>query len=198
MIKKNLALLLMQIGIMNASITISLGDITQATTEAIVNAANKELQGGSGVCGAIFKAAGKKSLQNACDLFPCSKDLVRCPTGEARITNSFKLKNKGIKFIIHAVGPDCRVIKNKITQDALLKAAYENSLILADKNSITSISFPFISSAIYAFPKKRAALIALKTTANYLKNNKNSSIKHINFVLFSKEDYSLFLNLRAL
>lgn len=42
-------------------------DITKLKVDAIVNAANTELQMGGGVCGAIFKGAGEKDLQDACN-----------------------------------------------------------------------------------------------------------------------------------
>lgn len=174
------------------SIVIEKGDITKSKTEAIVNAANEQLAGGAGVCGAIFNAAGWKELQQACDKYKTNNS-VRCNVGNACITDSFKLKSNGIKFIIHAVGPDCRVIKNKETQNELLESAYKNSLILAEKNNIKSIAFPFISSAIYAFPKERAATIALNTIIEYTSNN--SEIKEIHFVLFSKEDFDIFCKL---
>jgi O-acetyl-ADP-ribose deacetylase (regulator of RNase III) len=138
------------------ALMIEQGDITQSRCECIVNAANAQLQGGGGVCGAIFKAAGWQQLQDACYQFP-DYDGVRCPTGEARITNSFNLQQHGISHIIHAVGPDCRIIKDSLQQDLLLTSAYIQSLLLADKYALSSIAFPFISSAIYAFPKERAA-----------------------------------------
>ena len=53
----------------------------------------------------------------------------------------------------------CRIVKDEKEQDYLLAQSYKNSLILADKNSIKSIAFPFISSAIYAFPKKKLRIL---------------------------------------
>ncbi len=173
----------------NLNLVIEKGDITKCKTEAIVNAANEELLGGAGVCGAIFKAAGWNELQYACNQYPINNG-IRCSVGQACITDSFKLKSNGIKYIIHAVGPDCRIIKDKTKQDQLLESAYKNSLILAEKNCIKSIAFPFISSAIYAFPKERAANIALDTIIEHTKTNIN--ISSIHFILFSKEDLDLF------
>jgi O-acetyl-ADP-ribose deacetylase (regulator of RNase III) len=165
-------------------------DITKSPAQAIVNAANAQLEGGAGVCGAIFKAAGWDKLQAACNKYAL-KNGERCPVGQARITDSFNLKHLGIRSIIHAVGPDCRIVKDEARQDALLMGAYKNSLQLADQNKIQSIAFPFISSAIYAFPKERASYIALKTVFEYARKNK-TSINSIRFALFSQEDFELF------
>lgn len=73
--------------------TIVRQDITKMRVDAIVNAANTELQMGGGVCGAIFKAAGAEKLQKACDKAAPIK------TGEAAITPGFRLP---AKYVIHA------------------------------------------------------------------------------------------------
>ena len=70
--------------------------ITDLDTDAVVNAANSGLWAGSGVCGAIFSAAGHAKLQEACSR------IGHCDTGSAVITPGFDLK---AKYIIHAVGP---------------------------------------------------------------------------------------------
>lgn len=172
-------------------IIIEQSDITKSKVDIIVNAANEQLAGGDGVCGAIFNAAGWEKLQYACNKHPAS-NTVRCPVGEARITDSFNLKKTGIKYIIHAVGPDCRIIKNPRQQNILLQSAYQSSLKLAQEVNAKSIAFPFISSAIYACPKQQAANIALKTIYEYCKNHQETTLTSIHFVLFSSEDFNLF------
>lgn len=177
------------------NLTICRGDITQAPVEAIVNAANQQLLAGGGVCGAIFAAADKAQLQAECDKHPiyAGTDAIRCPTGEAKITSGCALSKRGIRYILHAAGPDCRLIKDEKEQDNLLRSTYENTLTLADQQGITSIAFPFISSAIYAFPKERAARIALETIMEYTFEHKNNThLRQINFVIFSPDDYELF------
>ena len=72
------------------------GDITRIQADAIVNAANPQLQMGGGVCGAIFMAAGPQKLQAACD------KLAPIHTGEAVITPGFALP---ARFVIHTAGP---------------------------------------------------------------------------------------------
>ncbi len=163
-------------------IVIERGDICKSGCQAIVNAANAQLQNGGGVCGAIFKDAGLTKLQTFID----NKFPQGCQTGQAVITPSFDLKkNRGIDYIIHAVGPIWSGGTNN--ERTLLADTYHNSLLIAQQNNIDSIAFPFISSGIYKFPLKEAACIAIKTVI------KNSYlVKEIRIVLFSKADYQLF------
>jgi O-acetyl-ADP-ribose deacetylase (regulator of RNase III) len=98
--------------------TIVRQDITKMQVDAIVNAANADLQMGGGACGAIFKAAGATQLQAACD------KIAPIKTGEAVITPGFGLP---AKFIIHAAGPVYRQW-NKEQNEQHLRAAYTNSL----------------------------------------------------------------------
>ena len=100
------------------SVRLTIGDITTARVDAIVNAANSALQRGGGVCGAIHAAAGP-ALQSACDRVDIV-DGLRCPVGEARITEAGDLP---ARFVIHAVGPRYQIDE---PSDQLLASAYRS------------------------------------------------------------------------
>jgi O-acetyl-ADP-ribose deacetylase (regulator of RNase III) len=137
--------------------TIIRNDITKLHVDAIVNSANKSLLYGSGVCGQIFKAAGKLELQAACD------KLAPIKTGEAVITPGFALP---AKYIIHAAGPVYR--DGKRGEEELLRAAYTNALKRAVENECESIAFPLISSGIYGYPKAEALRVATFAIRDFL------------------------------
>ena len=84
---------------MSHSISVIQGNITEAATDAIVNAANARMLGGGGVDGAIHKAAGPELLAH-CRQVPVVNG-VRCPVGEARITPAGRLS---ARWVIHTVG----------------------------------------------------------------------------------------------
>ncbi|MEO0858960.1 MAG: macro domain-containing protein, partial [Bacteroidota bacterium] len=137
------------------------GNITRLKVDAIVNAANKTLAGGGGVDGAIHRAAGPK-LKEACLVLSEVSPSVRCPVGEARITEGFKLP---AQHVIHAVGPVWR--GGDDGERELLAAAYRNSLALAAKHELATIAFPAISTGAFGFPTHEAARIAIATTAAF-------------------------------
>ncbi len=132
-------------------------DITKMKTDAIVNAANINLQMGGGVCGAIFNAAGSKELQKECD------NIGKINVGESVITAGYRLS---AKYIIHTVGPIWR--GGNYNEKNLLYNAYTSSLNLALENNIKSISFPLISSGIYGYPKDKALEIAIFAIREFL------------------------------
>lgn len=156
------------------------GDITKQDTDAIVNAANRSLFGGSGVCGAIFDAAGYDDMTKAC------KEIGSCETGEAVITPGFKLP---AKYVIHTVGP---VYGQNNGHDAeLLQSCYWTSLARAEEEEATSITFPLISTGIYGYPKEEAARISIDAIREYFYDNDDSTISEVKICAWSNEDYSL-------
>ena len=168
----------MEVKINNATLALVLGDITKEETDAIVNAANSGLRGGGGVDGAIHRAGGPSIMEE------CRK-IGYCPTGQAVVTAGGKLK---AKHVIHTVGP---VYKGGARGEAnLLKSAYLESLKQATKKDVKSVSFPAISAGIYGYPLNEAAHIAIKTTIDYMKENKG--IELVRFVLFDEKIYNIF------
>ena len=132
------------------------GDITALAIDAIVNAANETLLGGGGVDGAIHRAAGPL-LVEACRRIAEIRPGVRCPTGEARITEGFRLP---ARFVIHTVGPVWQ--GGSHGEPHALGSCYGNSLALAREHGIHSIAFPAISCGVYGYPIDEAARIAVR------------------------------------
>ena len=143
-----------------SSVRIIIADIINMDTDCIVNAANRHLMTGSGVCGAIFRAAGERELQDACD------KIGSCPTGSAVITPGFKLK---AKYVIHAVGPVWA--GGGEDEPELLYSCYQSSLNKAKEAGCHSIAFPLISSGIFGYPKDKAWVQALSSCHEWIEDN---------------------------
>lgn len=165
------------ININSTDIIISLGDITEIKTDAIVNAANNTLLGGGGVDGAIHKAGGKSILKEC-------KEIGGCATGDAKITGAGDLF---CKHIIHTVGP---IYSGDKRNEVDLKRAYRNSLNLAKEYNIKKIAFPSISTGAYGYPIELASKIAIEEIINFVKQD--SYFDEILFILHSENDYKIY------
>jgi len=154
------------------------GDITKLEVDAIVNAANTSLLGGGGVDGAIHRAAGPELLEEC-------KTLNGCLTGEAKITKGYNLP---AKFVIHTVGPVWN--GGNHNENELLANCYRNSLKLAVKNGIKTITFPAISTGIYRFPLKQAVQIAINEVKNFLETDK--PMEKVIFVCFDDKTFESY------
>ena len=158
-------------------VTSLIGDITEQTTDAIVNAANNSLTGGGGVDGAIHRAAGPELLE-ACREYPI------CRTGDAVITDAFNLL---CKYVIHTAGPVWR--DGTMNETTLLRSCYRACYRLAQGHGIRSISFPAISTGAYGFPKQKAAEIAITATKEFAK------VDEVYFVLFDQLSADVYKSL---
>ena len=154
-------------------IEVAKGDITEQTTDAIVNAANAELTNGSGVNGAIHRAAGP-------ELAEALGEIGSCHTGNAVITPGFNLP---CQYIIHAVGPIWH--GGSIGEEALLAGCYRSSLNLAAQYGLKSVSFPSISTGIFGYPPHLATAVAVKTIGNH------AQLELVRLVAFDDHMYKL-------
>jgi O-acetyl-ADP-ribose deacetylase (regulator of RNase III) len=152
------------------------GDITDMSTDAMVNAANTALQLGDGVAGAIRRKGGPK-IQEECN------KIGSINVGEAVITTGGNLK---AKYVIHAVGP----VHGEEHEDEKLKNATLNSLILADRYNLRSIAFPAISTGIFGFPKDRCATMMLSTTIAYLEGP--TKLEKVVYCLYDTDALKIF------
>ena len=152
------------------------GDITELAVDAIVNAANAHLQMGGGVAGAILRKGGS-SIQDECDKIGFT------PVGQAAITGGGNLK---AKYVIHAVGPRM----GEGDEDNKLLNATLNSLKLAQKQGLSSIAFPAISTGIFGYPLDKCARSMLKATKEFLA--KSNFPKEVIFCLYDDKAYQMF------
>ena len=156
-----------------------IGDITnQPDVEAIVNAANAQLQTGGGVAGAIHRVAGP-------ELYEECKALAPIKPGEAVITKAYNLPNK---FVIHCLGP---VYGKDSPEEKLLANCYKNALRLAEKHQIKSIAFPSLSTGAFGYPIEEAVNISFNAILEELQGLKH--LQRIKFVLFSEQDLKFYL-----
>ncbi|MGH9365016.1 MAG: macro domain-containing protein [Thermoanaerobaculia bacterium] len=163
---------------MAACIELVQGDITALDVDAVVNAANEDLQLGAGVAGAIRRRGGP-SIQAECDR------IGRCPTGGAVVTGGGALP---ARWVVHAVGPVWR--GGGEGEDGLLAAAVRSALERAEEAGARSVALPAISTGIYGFPLERAATISVEAARAFATTAK--SLERIVFCLFDETALSAF------
>jgi O-acetyl-ADP-ribose deacetylase (regulator of RNase III) len=152
------------------------GDLTDMDVDAIVNAANNDLQLGGGVAGAIRRKGGD-AIQRECDV------VGSIPVGGAAITTGGKLS---ARFVIHAASMQL----GGETSARALRSATAHSLRIASERELHTIAFPAVGTGIAGFPVAECARIMLHEVAEHLK--KPTSLEKIYFVLFDASALSEF------
>lgn len=152
------------------------GDITDLSVDAIVNAANEDLQLGSGVAGAIRQKGGP-SIQEECNR------IGHTPVGTAVMTGAGHLK---ARQVIHAVGPRMGMGD----EDKKLAAAVRAALALADRRGLKSIALPAISTGVFGFPMQRASRIMLVEIHRFLQGG--TKLERVVICLHGEEAFGLF------
>ena len=160
----------------SGSIEVLKGDIADQDTDAIVNAANNHFWMGSGVAGAIKRKGGVIIEREAVDQGPVD-------IGKAVITSAGSLK---ARHVIHAavMGQDLH------TNAAYIKEATHNALHLAEKELLTSISFPALGTGVGGFSLFHCAKIMITEAIEFLLTSEH--MRHICFILFDDDAYQAF------
>ena len=167
------------------TIQIAQGDITIEEVDAIVNAANEQLQHGGGVAWAISKKGGEVIQQE-------SDTWIR---EHGPVSHAHPAWTSGgllpAKYIIHAVGP----VWGSGDDNDKLSVAVTGSLRVANELECTSIAMPAISTGIFGFPKDRAAEIIFSAIEKYFAENSSSTVKTVKIVLFDQSSVDVFINI---
>ncbi len=149
-------------------IRFSQGDLTEMDVDAIVNAANNDLQLGAGVAGAIRRKGGP-AIQRECD------EIGSIPIGAAAITGGGNLK---ARHVIHAASMQ---LGGRTTGESL-RGSTAWSLRLAREHRLKSVAFPAVGTGIAGFPLRECAKIMLREVVEHLKSE--TAVETVYFVLF--------------
>jgi O-acetyl-ADP-ribose deacetylase len=165
----------------NDRVEILQGDLTEMDTDAIVNAANNDLQLGGGVAGAIRRKGGPQ-IQAECD------KIGPVPVGGAAITSGGNLK---ARYVIHAASMQL----GGMTSAQSLRSSTAHALRIAAQKGLKTIAFPAIGTGIAGFPMRECAEIMLRETAKHFEGP--TSLEKVYFVLFDAEALAAFTSARA-
>ncbi|ANS69054.1 hypothetical protein SLINC_6830 [Streptomyces lincolnensis] len=162
------------------ALTLTQGDITRVSADAIVNAANSSLLGGGGVDGAIHRRGGPAILAD-CRRLRAGHYGKGLPTGQAVATTAGELD---ARWVIHTVGPR---YSQQEDRSELLASCYRASLRVADELGARTVAFPAVSAGIYGWPMDDAARIAVETV-----RSTRTAVEEVRFVLFDERSHEAF------
>ncbi|MBN3303575.1 PAR14 polymerase, partial [Amia calva] len=137
------------------------GDITKEKVDAIVNAANENLDHIGGVAMVISQAGGPL-LQSECREWVKRRGQV--PAGKAVKTTAGFLP---CKMVIHAVGPRWEGEQGVDKVRGLLECAVRESLEIAEQEGCQSLAIPCLSSGLYSVPVHISAQTIVETVRNF-------------------------------
>lgn len=157
------------------------GDITQSTADAIVNAANNELWMGSGVAGAIKRAGGEEIEREAVARGPIQ-------VGEAVATSAGRLPNKAV---IHAAAMGFANGQMIPPSADSVRSATTAALKCAEELQLTSIAFPALGTGVGGFDLAKAAEIMVEAVTTFL-SQPTAHLSIVQFVLTNENARQTF------
>jgi len=161
------------------------GDITEQRVDAIVNAANSSLLGGSGVDGAIHRAAGPELLAE-CRKVRATRLPDGLPVGQAVATGGYRLP---ARWVIHTVGPNRHAGQ---TDPVLLASCFRSSLQVVSSLGAATVALPAVSAGVYGWAGADVARIAVAAARAADDEGLAAGVELARFVLFGPELLALF------
>lgn len=164
---------------MTAMMEIMVGRIETLALDAVVNAANRRLQPGTGVDGALRAAAGP-------ELTRATAEIGGVGEGEAVITPGFNLP---AKHVIHTAAPVWHASADDGAKISTLTRCYASSIGLAHAYGLASIAFPCLGTGNFGWPRDIACETAIITCHAA---SAETNVQHIVFCCFSEADADVY------
>lgn len=158
------------------------GDITAARVDAIVNAANAQLEHGGGVAGVISRKGGPRIQQESRAWVEKHGPVSH---GSPALTSGGELP---CDYVIHAVGP----VWGSGDEASKLRQAVTGSLKAADRNQLSSLALPAISTGIFGYPQDQAASVILTAIQEYAEDHPDSSLNAVQLILYDDQAAETF------
>ena len=155
------------------SFEVVVGDLLKEPVDAIVNAANGHLAHGGGVAAVIARAAGPALVAEG-DRIVAESGAI--PVGDSVVTTAGELPFRGV---IHAVGPH----QGMGQEAARLESALRSAFLRAEEHGWASVSFPAVSSGIFAVPLDVCAVAYVKAVRGFWAEHPASCLKSIRLCL---------------
>jgi O-acetyl-ADP-ribose deacetylase (regulator of RNase III) len=149
------------------------GDVAAQSADALVNAAGTSLRMGSGVAGALRRAAGEQLNEAAMAKGPV--DL-----GEVAVTDAFALD---ATYVIHAAAMP-HYGDGKATSESI-RSATRNALAAADERGCHSLVIPALGCGVAGFDLRAGA----ELIAEEIRPFDPEHLEDVRFVAYSDEEY---------
>ncbi len=110
------------------------------------------------------------------------------PTGTAKATRAYNLPSR---FVLHTVGP---IVQGPLTRadEAALASCYRSCLDLAVRlPDVRSVAFCSVSTGVFSFPKREAALVALDAVAGWMNEGARPDLRVV-FNVFGADDEDVY------
>lgn len=153
--------------------TVIQGDIAQQEADALVNAAGTSLKMGSGVAGALRRAAGGEIDEEAVSKGPV--DL-----GEVAVTDAYDLD---ADIVVHAAAMP-HYGDGQATERSI-RDATRNALAAADEHGCGSLVVPALGCGVAGFELAEGARIIAEEIDGYDPTN----LEDVRFIAYSEEEY---------